>query len=1215
MIRSLRTFTSLAGFVGVLALLLALCTPAFAQLDTGTITGRVTDPTGAVVAGAQISAVQMDMNFESLSESNAEGLFRIQSLRPGPYRISVTATGFKKSVREGVDLRMGAVLEIIFPLEVGTVSDSVDVKSDIPLLETQTSSTGQVMEGDYFYKLPNYQRWEKGAMYVTPNVQTTNTAWAGSMSNFHINGGQSWQIGYFEDGQLATSMGGSDTIDTVSNSVEELKVLSTVLPAEYGHSTTGAISIVKKAGTNDLHGAASELIQTRSMVQRRFFQQQALSDPRPGFPNGVSNLFQEPDAVITGPVYLPKLYNGKNKTFFMYGGNWMFTNESQPGFWTVPTQDMLNGNFNFTGATANLIYDPASTAKDANGNWTRTALPGNLIPANRVSKVASAILGHNPFVAPNYSGTFTNTGPSGNVINAAGTKYHNYGHSFRIDHQFTPNVKAYVSYTNTKKYQVSQNTPIAYSPYDANQRLTPTVQQDPSAGLTYVITPTLISETRVGVYRVTYNPTSPYQQAMTNTFVNEAKIPNIGADWYVNAIGTGIPAGASGATQGSTSLGNGTADTNVSGNHMFREDLTKVWGSHAFKMGYEWLWENQVSHTIGSTRASFTYGATNGLNADGSSKANTGGITLADLMLGYVTSANFQQQGMSQLPEDSIHSLYFQDDWRILPNLTLNLGVRYSNESPAHMKFPGLYSVADLTIRDDVYSTYAGCPSTGCVAGWVHPSGNLYKRDNNNFQPRVGFAWHPMEKLVVRGGVAMNTLDMNNWYTNQSEVAGSGYRNVTVTQPGGNYFPLYNINDGPSAFSYPTLRADGTVPNTALPQNRGTLTAIQSDFHNPYTLNWNASVQYAVAKDYVVELGYSGSHNVGFNGNFNWQSRPYASIPDPSGNGSMMDLSDPKNVQYRNTWVNNATLQQASKPYANWGGINYTCNCISTIYHSGTAKIEKRFSSGLTFSAFYTLSKILTTNPGNLYLPVSANRGRQGFDQKHRLVSSMTYDLPMGKGKALLNKGGLMNYLAGGWSLAWNYSIYSGNPMNISISNFSVVNPATGATGGRQDYPSFMPVTNNAYLIKNPSLRDNWQDIGTDRFHAGAWTDKTTGASGPGQNSLINCGAAVAGWGNDCIVYAQSFTNGNLPQSSWNGKRFIAANLSVTKDIPIHEKFRIQYRFDYYNPFKWFNWDQPNSGLNMATPGTFGLITSLNDANPSTNGGPPIINMTLAIKF
>ena len=288
-------------------------------------------------------------------------------------------------------------------LEVGSASESVEVKSTPPLLDTQTSSTGQVMEGDHFYELPNLQHWEKGVMYYTPNVQTTNAPWPGSLGNWSINGGNSYQIGYFEDGALATTMNGSTTMNSISVGDEEVKVLSTVLPAEYGHATTGAISVVKKGGTNELHGTAGELFAPTSFNQRRFF---ALQTPQQ---QGISDLFQQPDFAVGGPVWIPKVYNGKNKTFFEVAGSYHMDHQSNASSYSTPTAAELAGNFNFPGVTANTIYDPATTSGSfAAGNLSRNPFPNNTIPQNRFSTMWNNIMSHNPFAAPNNDGNTQN---------------------------------------------------------------------------------------------------------------------------------------------------------------------------------------------------------------------------------------------------------------------------------------------------------------------------------------------------------------------------------------------------------------------------------------------------------------------------------------------------------------------------------------------------------------------------------------------------------------------------------------------------------------------------------------------------------------------------------------------------------------------------------------------------------------------------------------
>jgi hypothetical protein len=1190
----------------LLALVVLIAAPVLAQNNTGIISGRITDPSGAVVPDAQIVVTQTETNVDVRSASNSDGLFRVPSLINGPYKVAITASGFKKQVRDGLTLRIGENLNVEVRLEVGSVSEAVEVTSALPLLETQTSSTGQVMGGDYFYKLPNYQHWQKGVLYYTPQVQHSNAAWPGSLGNWNINGGQSYQTAQYEDGIMATSMDGGTSLNSVSIGVEEIKVLTSAMPAEYGHATSGALIVVKKSGTNKLHGEGGELFKSTPMMHRRFFQRTTLQQDNPNN----HTLFQMPDFFISGPVYIPKLYNGKNRTFFQVGGSYHIDSSSNAGSYGTPTPEMLAGNFS---AYSNQLYDPASTTGSfAAGNLARTPFPGNIIPTARFSSMWNKIAANNPFKAPQPStGTSSNTGPVGNIIQSGTGNYYNLTNQFRVDHNVSQNIRTTLSYSTGNQHQPQNNANIVYAPYDQYQTLQYTIQQHAALSMTYTVSPTLISETKIGLYRRTGN----YKPLRGNDYSYEiAKtVPNLPSNVYLNPINFGLTQGSNGSSQ----LGVGTMRVNVNNTHQFNQDFTKVKGTHAFKFGYEWLWQNYINHDIANPRLSLSFGGTNGLQGNGSGIPNTGGITLADIMLGYVYSYSYAQQGQANLPEDSNHSFYFQDDWRVRPNLTLNLGLRYSNETPAHSKFPGGLSVGSLDVKDNYYTSGSvpgvlNCPAGGCVGGWIHPKGFLWNRDNNNFRPRIGLAWTVKDNTVVRAGFGMMTLDWNLGWTNQSEIGGASFYNQSVSNPANVYTPLFSINSGVPAFTSVAQLPDGSIPTGAsAPSARPTITVVPSNYHNPYTLNWNISIQRAVKKDYMVELSYVGMHNIGFSGNYNWNSRPYATGIDP--NGNVIDLSKPENWAYRSTWVNNTSGvngTQAYKVYPNLGGVNYQCNCVRMIYHSGTIKVEKRYSYGLSFLTFATWQKGIQNAPGNLYQDQQLMRAVTGQTQKYRYVSSMTYELPAGKGKKFMNHNRVLDAIFGGYSFSWNFSVWAPTPVSLGYSGGTYTNPVTGAVGARQDYPSYEPLPGSSlYLVKIPELRDGWQDIGTNRFNANA------------QNPLVtNCGntpimqANGATWGNQCVVVAPSFTNGNMPNNFFHMQRIIGANASIYKEFAIKERVKAVLRMDYYNPFKWFNWGNAITTMTQTNPQTF-MTPGLNDFGDSTEGGPSQIHISFRVRF
>ncbi len=1177
-----------------------------AQTNTGIISGRITDPTGAVVPNAQITVTNTDTNVDAASETNTDGLFRAPSLTPGPYKVTVSAAGFKKQVRDGLTLRIGENLNVEMKLEVGAVSESVEVTSALPLLETQTSSTGQVMQGEYFYKLPNYQHWSKGVLYYTPQVGSSNAPWPGALGNWNINGGQSWQTAQYEDGIIATSMDGGTTLNNVEVGIEEVKVLTSAMPAEYGHATAGALIFVKKGGTNQFHGEGGYLFKSDSMMHRRFFEMKNLTQ------QGINTLFQMPDFYIGGPVILPKVYNGRNKTFFSVSGSYHIDSSSNASSYTVPTAAMLAGDFS---AYSNVIYDPNSTSGTyADKNLSRTAFPNNKIPTNRFSSMWNAIAANNPFKEPQAGvGSITNTGPSANIVASGTGNYYNLTNQFRVDHSFTDKMRTTVSYSQGDQHQPQHNGTIAYAPYDQFQTLQYTVQKHATVAFTYTIAPTLISETKVGLYRRTGNRKPLLGEDYT--FAIAKTVPNLPSNVYLAPVNFGMSQG----TNGSSQLGVGTMSVNVNNSHQFNQDFTKVWGTHAFKFGYEWLWMNYIQHDISNPRLSLSFGGTNGLQGNGSGIPNTGGITLADIMLGYVYSYSYNQQGAANLPEDSNHSFYFQDDWRARPNLTLNIGVRYSNETPAHSKFPGGLSVGSLDVPDNFYTNGSvpgvlTCPNNKCVGGWIHPQGFLWNRDNNNFRPRFGLAWSVNDKTVVRAGFSMMTLDWNLGWTNQSEIGGGNFYNQSVSNPANVYTPLFNINQGVPAFVVPKTLADGSIPSSASsPSSRMTITVVPKDYHNPYTLNWNVSIQRAIKKDYLLELSYVGMHNVGFSGNYNWQSRPYGTGIDA--NGNVIDLTQPANWAYRKSWYNNSSGvngTQAYKPYPNLGGVNYQCNCYRMIYHSGTVKLEKRYSYGLSFLTFLTIQKGIENNPGNLYQDQNLMRVVTSQTQKYRYVSSMTYELPFGKGKKWFSAGRLMDTLFGGYSFSWNFSVWAPSPMGLGYSGATFTDPTDPniKPGSRQNYPSYEPNISDYYLVGIPQLRDNWQDIGNNRF---VQTSQNPIVTNCGTTPILQQGSGAT-WGNNCLVVAPSFTRGNMPSRFWIAQRIIGANTSIYKDFPIKERFKAQLRFDYYNPFKWFNWGNANTTMTQTNPATF-MTPGLSDFGDSTEGGPSQVHLSFRVRF
>lgn len=1122
-----------------LAMAVALVVPALAQ-DTGALTGRVVDPTGAVVAGAQVTAVNIATNLESSTTSNEEGLYRIPALRPGIYRLSVTAQGFKKFVRQEVDLRVGVTLAVNVNLELGTVADTVEVTASTTLLETESSSTGTIVQGSFFYRMPLYQRWAKSIMYLTPGVTVSGFGWGGDLGGYQINGESSDRIGYFEDGIYGVKPTGGWTTDTIQNTIDEIKVITTVLPAEYGHSAGGVITIAKKTGTNQLHGMASDLLREGAMQHRRFMQIYTFEQL------GNSLHFHQPDANISGPVYFPKLYDGRNRTFFLVGAQWLIERQGEQITYTVPTAAELNGDFSYAGSgvAANPIYDPRTT-RQVNGLWYRDPFPGNLIPKASWDRVATNFLSQKVWADPNKTGTPTTTGYIDNLQAVRQKTVDYYSYTTRIDHQIAQKLKSFVNWSFNTRTSWTPDMSLVNIDYDASARTTMETQTTAGVGATWVPAPTLVSETRLSYYRYKSDATWP---GFGKDYGKLLGIPNIGAGSMPSI--TGIPY-----------VSNPAIDVQETFN--FKQDVSKLSGRHAFKMGYDLMRLRRNSYTITNNAGTFTLAATSGLNTNGSSIPNTGGKDLARLLTGAVSGFTLSMNLLSTLPRNWIHGLYFQDDWKLRPNLTANLGVRWQVQSPMNNKY-GQQSSFDPNAPDNIVA--------GAKGVITHP-GQVHNKDWNNFQPRLGLAWTARPNLVIRAGFALSTVDERLPTPPTNEF---GSITARIDTPSGQYAPLFQLSAGPiMPLVWPVIRADGSIPFTGSNYSSRSANWVDPNRKSPYSMNWNFSIQRGISRNYLVELTYSGNRGVnGFESlEINQQSFDWAWNLRQT-NPALFSTMEGNTQPYR--------------PFSNFGSIVYMTNGANSVYHAGTVKLEKRYSRGLSFLTYYTYAKSISSSTGSMLLSRNLDRARSSFDRTHQYTGSMNYELPFGKGRKWMNSGGLKDILIGGFDMVFIYRIASGNPQTFTFSG-SPYRYMPGIIAYRGSRPNSTG--------QRAHLRDGWADFGGDRF---------TRAN---QNKMIESMSY--------FTYPDAYTAGNVGARTMDAQRFIDNQFSASKEFRIKERFSILFRYDFQNPFKWYNLSVPNTVVNFTNPSQFGTIsTSTSDeATTASGGGQPLQNITLAFRW
>jgi hypothetical protein len=1132
-----------------------------AQVNTGTITGIATDSSGAVIPNVKVTVLQTDTNIESRAVTNAEGIYRVQALQPGLYRVTFEAAGFKRVVQSGLDLHTGDVLPVNVKLDVGQLTESVQVSAQGTLLETETSSSGSLTEGETLYKMPLYQRYVLNALNLNPGMTMNGYAYGGSLGGFNVAGQRASGTAVFEDGVLGNdpqSSTGND-IKPVENSVDEVKVLTGTLPAEYGHTTGGLVTVVKKGGTNSLHGMAADLGRTRMMTHRQFFNTFKTSDPQPGAPNGVPAWFMQPDAAISGPVVLPHIYNGRNKTFFFFGYQKLIEKKSAAFTSQTPTPDQLAGNFTFGGLGLPL-YDPLTTRQLADGTWARDPIPGNIIPANRFDPVAAKIIGMNPWLPPNTVGSLTSSGPVSNFTWASKSRTFFEDYSQRVDQQFSSDFKFYGSYTYNHQSGLGRPTSIALPVFDgANGTLTPYTQRNLSLGATKLFGPSALNDVRLGYFRArndTFVPSYNQNWAGTLGIPNDSPLlmPSFSS---TAASGTGS-APALNTMYGLTVPG---PSRTVRETLSFRDDFSKMVGTHAFKAGYELLYFRGNYFQLGQPSGIFQFdNMTAGLQPNGQPVPNTGNL-LAGFELGSVRQANFTLYTSTWLPRDSVNSFYFQDDWKVSRNLTLNLGIRWSTESPFHTAHDQLSN----------FSPTATDPVSGKLGGIVHPTSGLNQRSLHNFQPRIGGAWHPLEKWVFRGGFGINTIDIR--FPNALQQFDEYQAQVAQQRAPGDPRPLFQLSQGPAPVQY-NLLSNNTATFVGTNFGSRSATWMDGNLHPGYVMNWNATAEYQFSPNNLLRVMYQGSAGVHLIESWN------------------------VNVFPNDFGANNPALQAAAfaapqnyLPFTQFGNINYMSNTGHSTWHAGTVQFQKRYSQGIVLNTFYTLSKALDdcdSDSGTCsgVSPISnrnLNKGRAGYDRKHVFVANVVYELPVGKGRHFLNHNRVLDFLVGGYELAWVQSVETGNPFGFSYTN-----------SPNNYYPSsignYVPnLTCNDISMPGYGLGSK---IGGARFNQAL------------ENPVLNV---------NCFAPPAAFTVGNAGRNIVTGPGLIYSQASAKKNFTFKERWNLQLRFDFQNPFHNWGFNNPSNQVDFKNPQLFGKITG--DQTTASFAGQPLMNLMLRLSW
>ena len=697
-----------------LAIAISFAITLIAQQDTGMITGQILDATGSAIPAARVLLINTATNIRTTVITSSDGLFVAAPMRIGTYSITVEAHGFKKAVRENAILRLQDRLRFDFQLQVGEVTDSVEVTSEAPILQSETSSLGQVITTKPISELPLNGRNFIQLIALTPGAyipQRNNSLYQDFLIG--INGNRIQNNNFLLDGiNNNTTDNNQAPILPSPDAIAEFKVQSNLLPAEFGRSLGGAINISLRSGTNDFHGTLFHFLRNDHLDANNFFNSGRV---KPAFQQ---NQF---GGALGGPVYLPKVYNGRNRTFWFANYQGTRVRKGLTRLFTVPTPGMRVGDF--TGLP--VVYDPGTTV----GN-TRQPFAGNRVPANRADPVMQKYLPLYPL--PSRAGLANNY-----ILNPKYTDNNDQG-DIKADHNFSTRDSVMFRYSRgDREFIVPLNVPdVPFNGYFAANEFLPQVINNRGAVLseTHTFSPRVINEARIGFNRLYATVTPRSQGKNLATDFGVRGVPNDQQSNGLTVVGiTGL-----------STLGD-SFDTRR-GQNVFQvlDNLTVISGRHTLKMGFD---HRRTQFNLGqgsSPRGVFNY---NGVFTQNPAGRTGTGSPFADFLLGYPDGASIGTNVRAGIRVRN-YSSFVQDDWKVTAKLTLNIGLRYEYTTP-------VIEVADRMANFNIATNLVVLAKSGSIQDRA-----LANPDRNNFAPRFGLAYQLSPKTVIRMGYGIfHTLE------------------------------------------------------------------------------------------------------------------------------------------------------------------------------------------------------------------------------------------------------------------------------------------------------------------------------------------------------------------------------------------------------------------------------------------------------------------------
>jgi hypothetical protein len=1180
---------------GVLTLVLVNAPKLYGQTTFGSVVGNVSDPTGAAVAGTEVTLTNLGTNEKRTATTNNDGLYQFVNVLPGQYSVEVQKTGFKRVLRSPVTVETQNTSKIDLALQVGELTQTVEVTAQTPLLQPESSSLGQVVDTRKTDELPLNGRNPLNLTALVPSVVPQG----GSLSNpngqnpfawgnYQIGGGMANQSMVWLDGSPVNgSYLNITALIPTQDSLQEFKVATSDLPPEYGRFAGGVVNFTTKSGTNSLHGEAWEFLRNRDLDANDFF------DNTNGTPRGsfTQNQF---GFNLGGPVEIPKLVHGRNKTFFFVDYEGFRLRQGVSYTETVPTAQERTGNLSALAASQDVnIYDPLTTcgtgapgtpACAASSAGNRTPFAGNVIPTTRINPTSLLLM--NLYPLPNAPG---NAQGVGNWIGNDSQGGSNNETVVHIDQNVSD--KQHI----TARYTYWGNLNLPEEPFGngvCQDRCTETFNTNNFVlGDTYSFSPTTIMEIRLSYQRFVYDRT-PATLGYNLTTLGWPASLNTQAvfdDLPIPVINGFDQAGTFG------SQGTGSVIVDHNDNDRAAGTLTHIAGNHTVKIGAEFLRGTHNYVQTNTPTGIFNFNpdltAANAYNTAGS------GLGLATFLLGYPSGGSASSPALVAA-EQLYPAVFINDDWHISPKLTLNVGLRWEHDGPWTERFNRI-SYFDPTQSNSVLAA-AGLNVPGNI-DLVNSPYDSYRSgtypDWTQLAPRVGAAYQIAKSTVFHAGYGVFWLPNDvGWSTSPNNdpinsystpVLESVYTGVPACYPSscsaGSPGSAYTIaNPFPGGIVAPP----GRNPNYAsilIGTGPG-----ENMLNNPYgyAQQWNADIQQQFGGGFLIDVAYGGSKGTHL---------PMANSPNldqlPSQYLSMGNalLTNVPNPYYGIITTVGSSLAQKTVPaeqlllpYPEYTGVGIDNEGVGdSTYESLQVKAEKRFSGGNSILVAYTHAKLISDTDtvtswlegGGVasiqnYNNLNNEKSLASFDVPDRLVISYVLDVPVGRGRKFLsNANHFADAAIGGWGVEGVTTIQQGFPLHLTTNSSNL----------------------NAY------------NAGTQR-----------------PNVVSGCNAQLSGsatsllneyFNTSCFTQPAAFTFGDEPrndptlrspgEANWDFSLF--KNFSLTPEGKAH----LQFRAEFFNVFNRVQFGFPGQALGASN---FGEITSIANS-------PRLIQFALKLAF